>query len=82
MRPWRCWRRWLLALTGYHWQKAGPTLQVDFPNVAGIHRHSPVRYAGAPAGVVADMRLLTAAERESNPDPANAQADARHGSAG
>ena len=60
------------ALTGYQWQKPGRTLLVDFPDVAGIHRHSQVRYAGAPAGAVVGLRHLTTEERLKNANPKNA----------
>lgn len=61
-----------MALTGYRWHKSGRTLHVDFPDVAGIHQHSPVRYAGAPAGSVTGMRHLTTAERLGGANPKNA----------
>jgi virulence factor Mce-like protein len=60
------------ALTGYRWNKGGRTLEVDFPDVAGIHQHSQVRYAGAPAGVVIGVRHLTHEERLANPNRSNA----------
>ena len=41
-----------MTLTGFRLTKPGRTLQLDFPDVAGIHQHSQVRYAGAPAGSV------------------------------
>lgn len=60
------------TLTGFRWGKSGRTLQVDFPDVAGIHQHSQVRYAGAPAGEVITMRHLTPEERKAHSNPANA----------
>ena len=60
------------AMTGYRWSKPGRVLHVDFPDVAGIHLHSQVRYAGAPAGEVISLRHLTAEERTRNANPANA----------
>lgn len=60
------------SLTGFHWQKGGRTLHVDFPDVAGIHMHSSVRYAGAPAGSVLRMRHLTPEERLASANPQNA----------
>ncbi len=60
------------ALTGYRWSKLERTLSVDFPDVAGIHLHSQVRYAGAPAGEVISLRHLTAKERTTSANPANA----------
>jgi virulence factor Mce-like protein len=61
-----------MTLTGFRLTKTGRTLQLDFPDVAGIHQHSQVRYAGAPAGAVITLRHLTAEERLANPNPANA----------
>ncbi|HEX8296550.1 MAG TPA: MlaD family protein [Chthoniobacteraceae bacterium] len=46
-------------------QKASRTLDVDFPDVTGIRLNSEVRYAGAPAGSVSKIRLLTAEERNA-----------------
>ncbi|OAI56469.1 hypothetical protein AYO49_04270 [Verrucomicrobiaceae bacterium SCGC AG-212-N21] len=60
------------TLTGFRWKKPTRTLQVDFPDVAGIHQHSQVRYAGAPAGSVVSLRHLTQEERLANANPANA----------
>lgn len=61
-----------VVLTGFRWQKAGRTIEVDFPDVAGIHRHSQVRYAGAPAGAVIGLRHLTREERLASANPRNA----------
>jgi phospholipid/cholesterol/gamma-HCH transport system substrate-binding protein len=61
------------ALTsGFQLRGGGRTLYVDFPDVAGIHRHSTVRYAGAPAGTVVGMRHLSAEERLTSADLRNA----------
>jgi ABC-type transporter Mla subunit MlaD len=60
------------TLTGFRWNKPTRILQVDFPDVAGIHQHSQVRYAGAHAGSVASLRHLTQEERLANANPANA----------
>lgn len=60
------------AMTGYRWSQPGRTVHVDFPDVAGIHVHSQVRYAGAPAGEVISLRHLTPEERRQNANPANA----------
>ncbi len=43
------------------------TIQVDFSDVTGIHLHSELRYAGAPAGSVTSIRLLTFEERIGAP---------------
>lgn len=52
-----------VALSGYRVGKPGRTLEIDFPDITGIKLHSEVRYAGAPAGRVIGVRLLTPAER-------------------
>ena len=52
-----------VALSGYRVGKPGRTLDIDFPDITGIKLHSEVRYAGAPAGRVIGVRLLTPAER-------------------
>ena len=65
----------LFALTialGDRTPPAARTLEVDFPDVAGIAAHSEVRYAGMPAGRVAALRPLTDAERAASPHPAAA----------
>jgi ABC-type transporter Mla subunit MlaD len=53
------------ALSGRHGSSSDRTLQIDYPDVTGIKLHSEVRYAGASAGIVSDIRLLTFAEREA-----------------
>jgi virulence factor Mce-like protein len=52
-----------MAFSGWSPKKAGRTLEIDFLDVTGIREHSQVRYAGAPAGTVAKVRLLGDAER-------------------
>lgn len=54
-----------IALSGYRVNKMGRTLQIDFPDITGIRKHSEVRYAGAPAGRVVEVRHLTAEERSA-----------------
>jgi phospholipid/cholesterol/gamma-HCH transport system substrate-binding protein len=56
-----------VALTGWRAGKSGHTIEVGFRDVTGIRVQSEVRYAGAPAGHVSALRLLTAAEREAAP---------------
>ncbi|HET6407731.1 MAG TPA: MlaD family protein, partial [Chthoniobacteraceae bacterium] len=51
------------ALSGWRPQKSKYSLLIDYPDVTGIRVHSQVRYAGAPAGTVTNMRLLTDEER-------------------
>jgi ABC-type transporter Mla subunit MlaD len=43
--------------------KASRTLEIDFTDVTGVRLHSELRYAGAPAGSVSKIRLLTNEER-------------------
>ncbi|MEI6279202.1 MAG: MlaD family protein [Verrucomicrobiae bacterium] len=45
----------------------GRGVRVRFPDVSGIKESSQVKYAGARAGVVSHVRMLTAAERTSDP---------------
>jgi len=54
-----------IALSGWHGRSRGSEhiQEIDFPDVTGIHMRSEVRYAGAPAGSVIAMRLLSIAER-------------------
>jgi len=57
------------ALSGRHGSPSDRTLEIDYPDVTGIKVHSDVRYAGAIAGTVSDIRLLTTAEREAAETP-------------
>ena len=55
------------ALGGGHRGVGGQrSLEVDFTDVTGIRLHSEVRYAGAPAGIVAKIRLLQNEERNAS----------------
>lgn len=54
-----------IALSGWKPTRAARVIHIDFPDVTGIRVHSPVRYAGAPAGVVSGFRLLTDEERSA-----------------
>ena len=51
------------ALSGWGSSKTGRIIEIDFADVTGIHLHSEVRYAGAPAGAISAVRLLTFKER-------------------
>ena len=51
------------ALGGWRGKKDARTVEIDFPDVTGVHLHSELRYAGAPAGYVSKIRLLTFKER-------------------
>jgi len=46
----------------------GRSVRVHFPDVTGIKASSQVKYAGAHAGVVSEVRILTAAERSADPE--------------
>src|SRR5688572_28620445 len=49
------------------------TLEVNFADVTGVHTNSKVRYAGAPAGKVMNVRLLTPEELANAEEVAKAQ---------
>ena len=53
------------ALSGWGGRKGGRTVEIDFADVTGVHLHSEVRYAGAPAGAISAVRLLTFKERNA-----------------
>ena len=53
-----------IALGGYHGRPGGRALHVEFRDATGIKLHSPVRYAGAVAGTVTQIRYLTPEERK------------------
>lgn len=53
------------ALSGWGGRKGGRTVEIDFADVTGIHLHSELRYAGAPAGSITAIRLLTFDERNA-----------------
>ena len=55
------------ALGGWKPASKGHTLDIDYADVTGVKLHSEVRYAGAPAGTVTDIRLLTEEERKALP---------------
>jgi ABC-type transporter Mla subunit MlaD len=54
-----------VALSGGHKRGSERTRDIDYPDVTGIHMRSEVRYAGAPAGSVIAIRLLSIEERRS-----------------
>lgn len=53
------------ALSGWGGRKGVRTVEIDFADVTGVHLHSEIRYAGAPAGSISAIRLLTFAERQA-----------------
>jgi phospholipid/cholesterol/gamma-HCH transport system substrate-binding protein len=61
-----------IALSGWRVNKSTRTLQIDYSDVTGIHLHSELRYAGAPAGRVIAMRPLTSQERIATGEKASA----------
>lgn len=60
-----------MALSGRLITQPGRTLKVYFHDVTGIKVSSNVRYAGAPAGRVAGIRMLSPQERIATGDPRN-----------
>ena len=56
------------ALGGYQSKKGGRSLNIEFRDATGIKLHSPVRYAGAVAGTVTQIRYLTPEERKQAKD--------------
>jgi ABC-type transporter Mla subunit MlaD len=60
------------ALTGFSIRAGGRKLSIEFHDATGIKLHSPVRYAGKAAGTVIELRYLSAQERATARDPANA----------
>ena len=62
------------ALGGWKPASRGRTLELDFADVTGVKIHSEVRYAGAPAGTVTAIRLLTEQERNALPKEKRANA--------
>ena len=54
------------ALGGNQGVGGARTLEVDFIDVTGIRMNSEVRYAGAPAGMVSQIRLLKNEERNTS----------------
>ena len=61
-----------IALSGFRLKKPKRTLQINYEDVTGIKLHSEVRYAGAPAGRVIDMRHLSSEQRSAGVNKRNA----------
>lgn len=57
------------ALSGRKPGKNDRIIEIDYADVTGIKLHSEVRYVGAPAGSVTNIRLLTLAERAAATTP-------------
>jgi ABC-type transporter Mla subunit MlaD len=60
------------ALSGTSLGKPSRVLRVNFHDITGVSLGSQVRYAGAIAGRVSGIRMLTAQERNESGDPLNA----------
>lgn len=60
------------ALTGRTFSSSSRLVQVNFHDVTGIKASSIVKYAGAAAGTVSQVRMLTPGERAATGDPRNA----------
>lgn len=61
-----------IALSGRMLGKPARSILVNFHDVSGINVSSQVKYAGAPAGTVSGIRMLTPEERAASGDPLNA----------
>lgn len=60
------------ALSGRVFGTSGRAVRVNFHDVTGIKASSVVKYAGAAAGTVSEVRMLTPEERAASGDPLNA----------
>jgi ABC-type transporter Mla subunit MlaD len=56
-----------LGLNSRFFVPDGRHVRVRFSDITGIKSSSQVKFAGAPAGAVSDVRILTAAERANDP---------------
>jgi ABC-type transporter Mla subunit MlaD len=59
------------ALTGNPFDRPTRTLRARFPDITGLQASSLVKYAGAPAGTIHSVRILTAKERLASANPTN-----------
>lgn len=60
-----------VAIGGNPFRSNSRTVRVVFPDITGIRVNSPVKYAGANAGTVTAVRMLTLEERATLPDPSH-----------
>lgn len=60
------------ALQGNPFSRPGRTLRAQFPDITGIQPSALVKFAGANAGTVHSVRILTPEERAASENPANA----------
>lgn len=61
-----------MALSGAFLGIPSRFVEVDFVDITGVGLNSEVRFAGAPAGRVSQVRILTPAERAASASPDNA----------
>ena len=57
-----------LGLSSRFLVPGGRCIRVHFSDVSGIKKSSQVKFAGAHAGIVSDVRMLAAAERTADPE--------------
>src|SRR5277367_5121360 len=55
------------AIGKWSWGQTGYQLIIKFPNATGITPNSEVKYAGAHAGRVAEVRLIPRADQTQDP---------------
>ncbi len=60
------------ALNGNPFDRPTRTLKAQLPSIIGLERTSPVKYAGATAGSIHSVRMLTPEERLRSAHPENA----------
>lgn len=60
------------AIRGGALTPKGEIVRARFPDITGINIGSHVKYAGAPAGTVTSIRILSTEEREESGNPNNA----------
>jgi len=60
------------ALQGNPFSRPSRTLRVQLPDITGVQVSSLVKYAGATAGSIHSVRMLTPEERAASGNPANA----------
>src|SRR5271154_5524740 len=55
------------AIGKWSWGQSGYELVIKFPNATGITANSEVKYAGAHAGRVKEVRLISRADQTEDP---------------
>jgi ABC-type transporter Mla subunit MlaD len=66
-----------ISLTDVSFLPPREVVNIDFRSVTGIRVNSQVRYAGAPAGSVTEVRILTTSEKEKAAQQGNPDANVR-----